>query len=65
MVGEAKVTEGTDGALPEADATISFEEFKFIGVEGLKAGNPDGQGREQGAAASPHGDHHPGARQDG
>jgi uncharacterized cupredoxin-like copper-binding protein len=38
MVGEAKVTEGTEGTLPRADATVSFEEFRFVGVEGLKAG---------------------------
>jgi uncharacterized cupredoxin-like copper-binding protein len=38
MVGEAKVSEGTEGALPKADATLSFEEFRFIGVEGLRAG---------------------------
>lgn len=39
MVGEAKITEGTEGTLPEADATISFEEFRFIGIDGLKAGS--------------------------
>jgi uncharacterized cupredoxin-like copper-binding protein len=38
MVGEAKVTEGSEGPLPQADATISFEEFRFVGIDGLRAG---------------------------
>lgn len=38
MVGEARVSEGSEGTLPAADATISFEEFRFVGIEGLRAG---------------------------
>lgn len=38
MVGEATVTEGTSGDLPEADATVEFEEFAFVGTDQLQAG---------------------------
>jgi uncharacterized cupredoxin-like copper-binding protein len=39
MVGEATVSEGTEAALPSADATISFEDFRFVGIDGLRAGS--------------------------
>lgn len=38
MAAEVTVTEGTSGTLPAGDATVSTSEFKFTGVEGLKAG---------------------------
>lgn len=38
MLAEATVTAGTNGSLPAADATITMTEFKFAGIENLKAG---------------------------
>jgi uncharacterized cupredoxin-like copper-binding protein len=39
MLAEAKVTTGTNGSLPSADATITTTEFKFEGTDALKAGS--------------------------
>ena len=39
MVGEATVSGGTTGQLPQADVTIAGTEFDFIGTEGLRSGS--------------------------
>lgn len=38
MITSVTATAGDEGELPEADATITASEFKFSGLEGLKAG---------------------------